>query len=122
MTSCLTPLGNAAGKHIVTVEGINAAGAQLTPVQQAIVDEGGSQCGFCTVGFVMSLTGHSLSSQPATEQQAPSRPLMATSAAAPATRAWSAPPPSSRPSWSPAPDGKRPGLAQREAVRAGLFC
>ncbi len=68
MTSCLTPLGNAQGKHIVTVEGINAAGHQLTPVQQAIVDEGGSQCGFCTVGFVMSLTGHSLSSQPATEK------------------------------------------------------
>jgi xanthine dehydrogenase small subunit len=68
MTSCLTPLGNAAGKHIVTVEGINAAGSQLTPVQQAIVDEGGSQCGFCTVGFVMSLTGHSLGSQPATEK------------------------------------------------------
>lgn len=68
MTSCLTPLGNAAGKHIVTVEGINAAGAQLTPVQQDIVDEGGSQCGFCTVGFVMSLTGHSLSSVPATEK------------------------------------------------------
>ncbi|MFD2718388.1 FAD binding domain-containing protein [Hymenobacter monticola] len=68
MTSCLTPLGNAQGKHIVTVEGINAAGNQLTPVQQAIVDEGGSQCGFCTVGFVMSLTGHSLSSAPATEK------------------------------------------------------
>ncbi|MDB5269226.1 MAG: hypothetical protein JWP58_2266 [Hymenobacter sp.] len=68
MTSCLTPLGNAHGKHIVTVEGINAAGSQLTPVQQAIVDEGGSQCGFCTVGFVMSLTGHSLSTQPATEK------------------------------------------------------
>ena len=68
MTSCLTPLGNVQGKHIVTVEGINAAGSQLTPVQQAIVDEGGSQCGFCTVGFVMSWTGHSLSSQPATEK------------------------------------------------------
>ena len=68
MTSCLTPLGNAAGKHIVTVEGINAAGSQLTPVQQAIVDEGGSQCGFCTVGFVMSLTGHSLGSTPVTEK------------------------------------------------------
>ena len=68
MTSCLTPLGNVQGKHIVTVEGINAAGNQLTPVQKAIVDEGGSQCGFCTVGFVMSLTGHSLSTQPATEK------------------------------------------------------
>ena len=68
MTSCLTPLGNAHGKHVVTVEGINAAAGQLTPVQQTIVDEGGSQCGFCTVGFVMSLTGHSLSPKPATAQ------------------------------------------------------
>jgi xanthine dehydrogenase small subunit len=68
MTSCLTPLGNVQGKHVVTVEGINAASGRLTPVQQAIVDEGGSQCGFCTVGFVMSLTGHSLSEKPATEK------------------------------------------------------
>ncbi|PJJ58960.1 FAD binding domain-containing protein [Hymenobacter chitinivorans] len=68
MTSCLTPLGNAQGKHIVTVEGINAAAGTLTPVQQAIVQEGGSQCGFCTVGFVMSLTGHSMSSKPATTE------------------------------------------------------
>ena len=68
MTSCLTPLGNMHGKHVVTVEGINRAGGQLTPVQQAIVDNHGSQCGFCTIGFVMSLTGHSLSEKPATEQ------------------------------------------------------
>jgi xanthine dehydrogenase small subunit len=68
MTSCLTPLGNVHGKHVVTVEGINQASGQLTPVQQAIVDHHGAQCGFCTVGFVMSLTGHSLGHQPATEQ------------------------------------------------------
>jgi xanthine dehydrogenase small subunit len=68
MTSCLTPLGNVHGKHVVTVEGINQAGGQLTPVQQAIVNHNGAQCGFCTVGFVMSLTGHSLASTPATEQ------------------------------------------------------
>ncbi len=67
MTSCLTPLGNVHGKHVVTVEGINQAGGQLTPVQQAIVDYNGAQCGFCTVGFVMSLTGHSLAEKPATE-------------------------------------------------------
>ena len=60
-TSCLMPLGNAKGKHIVTVEGINTEG--LTPVQQAIVEEGGTQCGFCTVGFVMSMTGFCLSSK-----------------------------------------------------------
>jgi xanthine dehydrogenase small subunit len=55
-TSCLMPLANAGGKHIVTIEGINRADGELTPVQQALVDESGTQCGFCTVGFVMSLT------------------------------------------------------------------
>lgn len=57
MTSCLMPLVNAAGKHIVTIEGVNPADGSLSPVQQAMVDESGTQCGFCTVGFVMSLTG-----------------------------------------------------------------
>jgi xanthine dehydrogenase small subunit len=64
MTACLMPLGNARGKHIVTVEGINARPddpvgreKELTPVQQAMVDTNGTQCGFCTIGFVMSLTG-----------------------------------------------------------------
>ncbi len=60
MTSCLMPLANAAGKHIVTVEGINPTDGSLTSVQQAMVDESGTQCGFCTVGFVMSLTGFCL--------------------------------------------------------------
>lgn len=55
MTSCLMPLGNAQGKHIVSVEGINMK--ELSPVQQAMVDANGTQCGFCTIGFVMSLTG-----------------------------------------------------------------
>ena len=55
MTSCLMTLVNARGKHIVTVEGIN--GPALTTVQQAMTDTNGTQCGFCTVGFVMSLTG-----------------------------------------------------------------
>ena len=63
MTSCLMPLANAAGKHIVTIEGINPADGSLTPVQQALVDESGTQCGFCTVGFVMSLTGFCLDTQ-----------------------------------------------------------
>ncbi len=57
MTSCLMPIANAHCKHIVTVEGINKPNNELTEVQQAIVDAGGTQCGFCTVGFVMSLTG-----------------------------------------------------------------
>lgn len=63
MTSCLMPLANAAGKHIVTIEGINPSDGSLTPVQKAMVDESGTQCGFCTVGFVMSLTGFCLGTQ-----------------------------------------------------------
>ena len=68
MTSCLTPLANVQGKHVVTVEGINGDG--LNPVQNAIVEEGGTQCGFCTVGFVMSLTGFTLSPAPANKASA----------------------------------------------------
>ncbi len=55
VNSCLFPLADAAGCHVVTIEGLNNAG--LTPVQQAIVSEGASQCGFCTPGLVVSLTG-----------------------------------------------------------------
>ncbi|MEX1189104.1 MAG: molybdopterin cofactor-binding domain-containing protein [Bacteroidia bacterium] len=55
MTSCLMPLGNAHGKHILSVEGINMD--ELSPVQQTLIDTNGTQCGFCTIGFVMSLTG-----------------------------------------------------------------
>ena len=53
MTSCLMPLGNANGKHIVSVEGINMQ--ELSPVQQAMVDTNGTQCGFCTIGPLPSL-------------------------------------------------------------------
>jgi xanthine dehydrogenase small subunit len=57
IVSCLTPLGNVHGRHIVTVEGIN--NEQLTPVQQQIVENHATQCGFCTPGIVVSLTGFS---------------------------------------------------------------
>ncbi len=52
--ACLVPAGQAAGADIVTVEGIAAPGGALHPVQQALADCGGVQCGFCTPGFVMS--------------------------------------------------------------------
>lgn len=61
VTSCLTPIGNVHGKHVVTIEGLNME--DLTPVQQYMVDESGTQCGFCTVGFVVSLTGYCLASK-----------------------------------------------------------
>ena len=53
MNSCLIPLATMAGREIVTVEGVGKNG--LHPVQTAMVSLGGSQCGYCTPGFIMSL-------------------------------------------------------------------
>lgn len=53
VNSCLVPLGSVIGKEVVTVEGVANGG--LHPVQAAMVETGGSQCGYCTPGFVMSL-------------------------------------------------------------------
>ena len=55
MTSCLVPLAEVHGKHVVTIEGCNLAGLNL--VQEAVVEFGGTQCGFCTPGIVVSLHG-----------------------------------------------------------------
>ena len=59
ITSCISPLGNAHGKHIVTVEGINLS-EKLNTVQQAMTDNYATQCGFCTPGFVVSMTGFAM--------------------------------------------------------------
>ena len=67
-TSCLMPLGNAHGKHIVTVEGLNMD--ELNPIQQAMSDESATQCGFCTPGFVVSMAGFCLSKKEPTAQNA----------------------------------------------------
>ena len=69
MTCCLMPIGNAQGKHIVTIEGINFFNS-LNPIQKAMSDEGATQCGFCTPGFVMSLAGFCLSNSESTQQNA----------------------------------------------------
>lgn len=54
MNACIAPLGSLHGKQLITVEDLRE-GDTLHPVQQAMVDCHGSQCGFCTPGFVMSL-------------------------------------------------------------------
>lgn len=57
VNACIRFLGSLDGCHVVTVEHLAAGGDTLHPVQQAMVDFHGSQCGFCTPGFVMSLYG-----------------------------------------------------------------
>ena len=64
VNACIAPAGAFAGHHVVTVEGLAdvrpaaaAGAAPLHPAQQAMVEAHGSQCGFCTPGFVMSLAG-----------------------------------------------------------------
>lgn len=69
VTSCLTPLPNAHGKHVVTVEGLNLPD-QLNQAQQAMVDCSGTQCGFCTPGFINSMSGYALSTTSATIEEA----------------------------------------------------
>ncbi len=59
LNACLLFLPQLHGKAVRTVEGIAGPGGQLHPVQQAMIDHHGSQCGFCTPGFVVSMAaGH----------------------------------------------------------------
>ena len=53
VTSCLVLAVEADGRQVLTVEGIAASG-KLHPVQEAMVELGGLQCGFCTSGFIVS--------------------------------------------------------------------
>ncbi len=55
VNACIRFLASVDGCHVVTVEHLSGPDGRLHPVQQAMVDHHGSQCGFCTPGFVMSL-------------------------------------------------------------------
>lgn len=55
ISSCTTPVNKAEGKNVVTIEGL-AADGNLTPVQQAFIDEDAMQCGYCIPGMVITAT------------------------------------------------------------------
>jgi xanthine dehydrogenase small subunit len=69
LNACIQFLPMLHGKSIVTVEGLKGPGGELHPSQKAIVDCHGSQCGFCTPGFVMQLYTLSSNERPASKYQ-----------------------------------------------------
>ena len=52
--SCIYLAVWAEGKRVLTVEGVTGPNGELTPIQQAFVDEAAVQCGFCTPGLIMT--------------------------------------------------------------------
>jgi xanthine dehydrogenase large subunit len=65
INACIQLLATLDGKQLITVEDLQSDDGRLHPAQQAMVDQHGSQCGFCTPGFVMSLFAMYHSPQPA---------------------------------------------------------
>jgi len=66
--SCRLPVAEAAGREITTIEGL-APGDALHPLQQAFIDAGAFQCGYCTPGMLMAATALLRRSPHPTEQQ-----------------------------------------------------
>ncbi|GMI97444.1 xanthine dehydrogenase 1, XANTHINE DEHYDROGENASE 1 [Hibiscus trionum] len=70
VNACLTPLYSVEGMHVITVEGVGNRKRGLHPIQESLVRSHGSQCGFCTPGFIMSLYALLRSSEtPPSEEQ-----------------------------------------------------
>jgi aerobic carbon-monoxide dehydrogenase small subunit len=70
MRSCLLFAVTVDGAHVTTVEGCRAPGGGLGPVQQAFADCHGLQCGFCTPGFVTTITAYLRENPDPDEEQA----------------------------------------------------
>jgi carbon-monoxide dehydrogenase small subunit len=54
VTSCMTLAIESDGKEITTIEGLSTQGDTMHPIQEAFVEEGAIQCGYCTPGMIMS--------------------------------------------------------------------
>jgi len=54
VNSCLFPVGEVSGTVVTTIEGLTASNGELSWIQKAFLDRGGTQCGFCSPGMVMT--------------------------------------------------------------------
>jgi aerobic-type carbon monoxide dehydrogenase small subunit (CoxS/CutS family) len=54
VNACLFPAAEIAGRQVTTIEGLAGPHGELSPVQQAFVEQGGIQCGFCSPGMILS--------------------------------------------------------------------
>ena len=66
--SCMAPVKSVAGEQVITIEGL-AQGDKLHPVQQAFLDEGAYQCGYCIAGMIVSAVALLNQNAHPTEQQ-----------------------------------------------------
>jgi aerobic-type carbon monoxide dehydrogenase small subunit (CoxS/CutS family) len=65
---CLSLAANCIGREISTIEGVEIDGV-LSPVQQAFLDSGAAQCGFCTPGMIMAATALATANEPLSDNQ-----------------------------------------------------
>jgi carbon-monoxide dehydrogenase small subunit len=88
--SCLMLAVQANGHELRTVEGLATSAGELHPIQQAMHEHHGLQCGYCTPGILMTMTAY-LKENPSPSETRCARRCPATSAAAPAIRISSMP-------------------------------
>ena len=69
VNSCLVPAGQADGAEITTIEGLEGEDGQLHPLQEAFIEAGAVQCGFCTPGMILSALDLLLQNSHPTEEQ-----------------------------------------------------
>ncbi len=66
--SCVTPIGNVAGKHVLTLEGLGSP-ERLHPLQKAFIEEQAVQCGYCINGMIMQAKALLDSNKKPTEEE-----------------------------------------------------
>jgi aerobic-type carbon monoxide dehydrogenase small subunit (CoxS/CutS family) len=66
--SCMLPVGDVAGKKVITIEGLAVKG-KLHPVQKAFVEHDALQCGYCTPGMIMTAAGLLMKNQTPSRQE-----------------------------------------------------